>query len=206
MATQTYNYESSFTWRTQATYGSPNLPPSRDSIEAELKSNMEKIAIDKFTAELAKTGHWYKINTVTTEVTKFLVEEHGYWTKRGEEWFYSNTYTIEGTTTVNFDTDIPDAKLESSPSLLAAISIAILAIAAAIMAHPLLFLTILLVIAFAILVSQLTNITTGLTNFIKEPAGAVMGIIGTVGILIILLILLMWFAEPKIKARKRRKR
>ena len=201
----TYTYEGKFHWTSKSKKLGEAIPKSQ--VEPELLTNMENLAREKFNEELAKTGHWYNITGVSTFITVYDVKPEYNW--QGQPLIgpnYYHFYTIEGTTIVTFDTDIPDAKLEFSPSLLAAIGIAIIAIAAAIIAHPLLFLAILLVIAFAILASQLTNVTTGLTNLIKEPAGAIMGIIGTVGVLILLLILLMWFVEPKIKARKGRRR
>jgi hypothetical protein len=166
--TEISTYEARYEWRTEGT--SDVYYPDKSSFEPEIRTNMERIALEKFSAELAKTNHWYKINSVTTEILDLA--------QRIDPLKRTRVYTLKGKTVVSFDTDIADMNAEASPSLAAAITLAIIAIAAAIMAHPTLFLLIILVIAFAISAAYLINTITGaLKDLGKEPGSFILGLV-----------------------------
>jgi len=171
---EVYNYQEKFTWKTDQldSRGAFAEPLTIADIQGGVTSGMENTAINKFNEALGKTGHWYRVNSVTTTITKLTSRldwlPPSMWLQYGA---WGRIWTIEGVTEVNFETDIKNPNVGLSPQTLTEILKELLqALILAIVSNPKLFLEFLIVIAFIILTAELHH------------SGGIVGLIGGQGI------------------------
>jgi len=171
---EVYNYQEKFTWKSDQfdNRGAFAEPLTIADIQGGVTSGMENTAINKFNEALGKTGHWYRVNSVTTTITKLTSRldwlPPSMWLQYGA---WGRIWTIEGVTEVNFETDIKNPNVGLSPQTLTEILKELLqALILAIVSNPKLFLEFLIVIAFIILTAELHH------------SGGIVGLIGGQGI------------------------
>jgi hypothetical protein len=153
----------------------------QDAVQADLESELfpklEDVANQKFAEALNKeTGHWYRINNVSSKITNFKLLINYYGLRK---------YSVSGQTSVFFESDISDPLAHHSPQLAETIIAAIWAIGTFIAANGTLFLLIVLVVAFTIGAATLINVGTGAIIALGGNAGSLilsLGILAVVGL------------------------
>lgn len=201
MTQQLYDYTVSFDWNKTLQSDSAyflNSVPSIDeaALKNEVAAALYQEAEKAFIEKVVSTGHYFEFGGVTTNVATYnrkLVLSSA-WPQQ----LYKVRVEMQGSTTLTFKCDVEDYKAHNSPQLLAAVSLMIITIAGAIAAHAALFLGILLVIAFAVVLWQISNVTTGVKDII-EKGGMIFLIIAVVAAVIIAVLLFSAYTGKSLK-------
>jgi hypothetical protein len=148
-----------------------------EAIKADAIEGMNNVALNQFIAKMAPTGHIYKVNDIVTTITSFV---------KGGGFFPPLPFVIDfkGTCLIDFECDVSDPWAHNSPQLIEVLSAVLIAIAMAIVAHPLAFLLIIAIVAFAIGATLLINTGTGAIVEIGKNAGSIvaLGIVAIAGV------------------------
>ena len=107
MSIETYNYDLIWKWGFTAHPHGPGIPSDADII-ADAVQGINKESTDQFNQRIIaqNPGHFFRLNTTGT--TAQIMRKYLSGTSP------TPTYDLEGTTTVNFDTDVADPKAEMS--------------------------------------------------------------------------------------------
>lgn len=195
MAVQIYTYEAHFNWKWHKNVDAWAIP-TRETVEAQLKTDFETAFLAEFAAKLAAAGHWYKMDKVETNITKY-----------SGTWGFplplpiSFNIDVEGTTTIFFETDVKDATAHASPQLWKVIKDCIYSVIHWLELHPSVLVVLLAAGFLTILAVWLINTYTGAVTKIGEDLVAsiiTLGFIGIGGLFIYL-----YFTGKKSRKRKK---
>lgn len=197
MAQTLYDYQWTFDSNTALDSTQVYLQGQIPSIDDQTLKNQLAGAINteaqtQFLAKMSQAGHYIVMGALKTDITSYTKTPmptafHAYILR----------VNVKTKTTVNFQTDVADMYAHNSPQLVAEISFLIGSIAVAILSHQLIFLGILALVAFAIVLSQLSNLTRGIVDVIQS-GGQPFLIAGVIAVVIVAgLVFLAWKGPRK---------
>jgi hypothetical protein len=178
VSVQTYGYEAHFKWKWHKSFD-PWAIQDKETVIANLIADMKTAFMAQFAETLTKEGHWYRLDDVSTNITKY-----------DASWglplpLPPLNVDVEGESTVFFQSDIKDASAHNSPQLWQEVQNAIWSIIHYITTHPYIGVILLAAGYLTILTIWLINTLTGAINDLaKNPFSfaLTLGILAVVGL------------------------
>jgi Tfp pilus assembly protein PilV len=200
LSVQTYNYNLRFSYTGQvklAGYGESKV------VASDFQTLMNQQAVSQLQQKLGTmAGHWLKVNSIQSNVSAGEPHYNVPWDFWNAAWLCE----VQGTTVINFDTDIADPTAHASPQLLQGLQDFISKLLQYLMQHPEIVVAvgviIIVVVSLHQVSSDLTNTATGVSNALAQIGSNIGATIITVGILAIagLTIYAVFFTQTGRKA------
>lgn len=175
MSVQTYPYEAHFKWKWHKPFDAWAVQ-DKDTVIANLKTDMKTAFMAQFAETLTREGHWYRLDDVSTNITKYEAS-----------WglplpFPQLNVDVEGETTVFFQSDIKDASAHNSPQLWEEVKNAIWSIVHYLTTHPGIIVILVTAGILTILAIWLINTGTGAILTIGSNLGALILTLSLLGV------------------------
>jgi hypothetical protein len=175
----TYHYNATYNFNvTVQVRHEINGAPDVQQALADVLQSMKTQVQNTFAEKLIASGHWFKVNSTTTTGTTGKPTDHINWYGPfpiPDGW----DVPVSGQAVVDFDCDVQDMMAHNSPQLWEIIIGIAEAIVGVITANPLLFLigciVIVSLIVIAVVLFELTNLTTAITKLFETTGGAIAG-------------------------------
>jgi hypothetical protein len=107
---QVYSYEAHFKWKWHKQNDAWDIP-DEPTVRSQLGYDFKNVFLQAFAEKLAETGHWFKLNDVLTNITKYS----GSWGLGIPIPVFN--IDVEGETVIYFNSDVKDMKAQNSPGL-----------------------------------------------------------------------------------------